>query len=136
MKKLTLLLSLLLSTLSVASTTSENEAKALSLLLAANPTITNYADEKVSLLEAIAPYMLTTLNDENRGRMGVLTNSCEEVKNAYECQLYISNSDVELNDNGDYVKSEDSTESAIIINYKIDLNVKKIIGEIEYFYAG
>lgn len=134
MKKLIVLLSLVLSTTAFAGL-SVNE-KSLALLLKTNPTVTDYQDKPTALLNAITPYMITSLDEENRGVLGTVANTCELENEIYSCRLVIGNSDVELDDNGNYNKPEDATESGVHVIYKVDQNVQKIIGEVEIFFAG
>lgn len=133
MKKIIVLLSLVLSSIAFANTNVED--KAFSTLLKLNPQIETYEGEKASLLDVLAPLLLLKLDENNYGILATATNSCTLEGSEYACVLSVNSADVTLNDNGDYVKSEEAIESSLVIVYKLDKKLQKIL-ELNFYYAG
>lgn len=113
------------------------ETKAFAALMKLNPTVEFYDGTNGPLAQAIAPYLISKFDDENVGTLGVLSILCDELEldAGYVCFLTINNTDIRVTEEGDYVRTEDSLESSVIINFTVDKAFKKI-KEYRLFYAG
>lgn len=137
MRKILIVLSLVIANVSFAADKLTIDDGALATLLKTNPKVNSESGESSTVIDVIAPWLTTLIDNENRnGSLQIVRNSCEAIEKGYRCTLSILSEDMKLTDKGNYVRPVDATESLLMIEYKTNSSNDKIVGPVRLIIAG
>lgn len=110
----------------------------LATLLKANPeAVYGASPEQKTLVSALlAISMASQFDAKGEGNLAVISNECEYVGRSriVECTLTVNDTDMKINEEGNYVRTEASTESSLMIKYKVVGD--QVVGTVKYWIAG